>query len=106
MKTKGFCYKLQDTNKTMFITNLDTSDSVKIGIIDFKYDGLYNNAKLDNEFVIPRKDFIKVCQMLNDIAEDMKQKEQKESKFIVKFEEELTEKKKTSKKSKGAKNEK
>lgn len=100
MKTKGFCYKLQDSQKTMFITNLDVSDSVKIGIINYKFEGLYAQAKLDESFVIPRSEFCELVARLNEIANDMKSKAKKEQKFIADFESELKEKKTTKKGSK------
>ena len=91
MKSKGFCYKLQDTEKTMFITNLDVSNAVKFAIINRKYDGLYSNAIFDSEFVIPRKEFIELCNKLNETANDMNKKKIKEEKFIADFETDLSE---------------
>lgn len=97
MKTKGFCYKLTDNEKTMFITNLDISNSIKIGIINHRFDGLYSNAIFDSEIIIPRNEFVELCERLNEIANDLKKKNQKDKKFIADFEAELFEKEKVQK---------
>lgn len=100
MKTKGFIYRLQDVEKTAFITNTGVANGVKIGIINHKFDGLYSTARFDSEIIVPNEKFVEMCEVLNEVGADIKKQEKAQQRFIAKLEEEIREKKEPKKTSK------
>lgn len=92
MTSKGFIYKLQDSERTMFITNEGISNGgVLFGIINHRFTGLFDQARFDSQIIIPKEDFVEVCDRLNHIASMLKNTEKKEQKFIAEFEEDIKE---------------
>ena len=100
MKTNGFVWKLNDEERTMFISNNGVESGVKFIIINNCFNGIYSQAIPDADIVIPNETFIQLANQMKEVADELKKKQAKEKKFNSSFEEKKVEKKPTKKVSK------
>lgn len=75
-------FKLGDNEKTLFITNQDTSDGVRFVICNSHVATTYDRTTHDGDIVVPKKDYIALVEAMQKEADKIKNEKKKDGKFL------------------------